>query len=117
MVQDRVGDQQRAVTGRVQAQAQIDVVEVDGEDRVVEAADRPELVRLDDQAGGGDRRDRVRGAQGREVAGGVAGEMAVPVGHEAAGAQDDATVLDPTRAVEEPGAHGADLRGAGPRGP
>lgn len=116
MDQHRFRRKERMKAGFVEAQAQVDVVEIDRETLRIKAANRTELRGVHHQAGRGDGRDPVRGAKCGEVPRSIAREMPVCVGHEATRPEHDSPVLDPARPVDKLRANGSDVRPQGVAG-
>src|ERR1035441_6952474 len=85
-----------------EAEAEVDVVEGDGQ-ALIEAADRIPRLPPDHHAGG---RDRAAGAHRRPAE--------VEVGGHPVDADADALVLHPPVAEDQPGAHRADARASAP---
>src|SRR5216684_7596362 len=101
-----------AQPSRAQAQAEIDVVEGDGQ-LFVEAAHGEVRIASHQKTRGGEGREVLRQARPAEISFRVGGEVLVAVARDAADAEDDAGVLDGAVGVQQARAHRADT---GPRG-
>ncbi len=110
MGQDGLGRPHRLPAGSPEAQAEIDVVEIDREGHGIETAHRPVLVAGDREAGGGDRGNLVGDPHPAEMARRFGRAAAQDMTRLAAEADDDAGMLEAPVLVEELGTDRADLR-------